>query len=325
MSQSMTRIFRMATALALVAASFGGGTGRAASEPSASPEAGHWPTGSELRASLETLGYAFSPGASGSPWTGDGFWTGGHPDILGSFTWSPERSVRLDGADDAPVTARLLVGADARLTQLVDVGTAVGASTSVLLEVSDFVRRSAVPGGATSCVFAQWPLGGGRIVLWRGGMLGAADVEVALEPLRDAQAVGTSPGSSPAPDDGIPASAEEACPTAGAGATAAPSTAPGPGPTGSAAITTVTIEAREFGFSPAAVTIPASGATRIVVKDAGRIVHNFTIDALGVQVVMSPGGSGEVTLVDLTPGTYQFYCSVSGHKEAGMVGTITVE
>jgi uncharacterized cupredoxin-like copper-binding protein len=156
-------------------------------------------------------------------------------------------------------------------------------------------------------------------------MLDAADVEVAFESRRDAQAVGTSPGSSPAPEDGIPASAEEACSTAGAGATAAPSTAPGPGPTGSAAITTVTIEAREFGFSPTAVTIPASGATRIVVKDAGGIVHNLTIDALGIQVVVPPGDSGEVTIVDPQPGTYLFYCSISGHREAGMVGTLTVE
>jgi uncharacterized cupredoxin-like copper-binding protein len=123
----------------------------------------------------------------------------------------------------------------------------------------------------------------------------------------------------------IPASAEAACPPAGAAATDQSSTTPGPGPSETAPITVVTIEAREFGFSPAAVTIPASGATRIVVKDAGRIVHNFTIDALGVQVVVPPGGSGEVTLVDPAPGTYQFHCSISGHKEAGMVGTITVE
>jgi plastocyanin len=325
MSQSMTRIRRIGAAALLVAVSFSGGVANGASEPSESPKAGRWPTGSELRASLGTLGYAFSLGAPGSPWTGDGFWTGGQPDVPGSFAWTPERSVRLDGADDAPVTARLLVGGDARLTQLLDVGTAEGAPMGLLLDVSDLVRESTVPAQADSCVFAEWSLEGGRVVLWRGDTLEVADVEVAFEPLQDLRAVDASPGLSSSLDDGIPASAEEACPPAGAGATVQPSTTPGPGPSEAVPVTVVTIEAREFGFSPAALTIPASGATRIVVKDAGQIVHNFTIDALGVQIVVPPGGSGEVTLVDPAPGVYQFYCSVSGHQEAGMVGTIAVE
>jgi mono/diheme cytochrome c family protein len=52
----------------------------------------------------------------------------------------------------------------------------------------------------------------------------------------------------------------------------------------------------------------------ISVKDGG-------IDEQGDQV--SNGGTSKVT-VNLEPGTYTFYCSVPGHEQGGMKGTLTV-
>ena len=40
--------------------------------------------------------------------------------------------------------------------------------------------------------------------------------------------------------------------------------------------------------------------------------------------MVSSGGVSTVTVADLKPGTYTFYCSVPGHEQAGMKGTLTV-
>ncbi len=37
------------------------------------------------------------------------------------------------------------------------------------------------------------------------------------------------------------------------------------------------------------------------------------------------GGKTVATIGNLKPGTYTFYCTVPGHREAGMEGTLTVE
>ena len=46
------------------------------------------------------------------------------------------------------------------------------------------------------------------------------------------------------------------------------------------------------------------------------------MDEVGPEV--AGGGVSEIE-VDLQPGEYTFYCSVPGHREGGMEGTLTVE
>ena len=44
----------------------------------------------------------------------------------------------------------------------------------------------------------------------------------------------------------------------------------------------------------------------------------------GFQIEVSGEGDTATEKVDLTKGKYEFYCTIPGHEEAGMKGTLTV-
>ena len=97
----------------------------------------------------------------------------------------------------------------------------------------------------------------------------------------------------------------------------------GTGP-GSAPLT-VTVEAGDVFFEPKELSIASDEPTRLVLESSGQVAHNLIVDELGLQLHVGPGDSSEITVSDLPPGTYQFYCSIYGHLRAGMYGTLTVE
>jgi plastocyanin len=89
--------------------------------------------------------------------------------------------------------------------------------------------------------------------------------------------------------------------------------------------TTIEVGAWDVYFDPSELHLPATGASRIVLTNHGYAAHNVTIDELGIQVVAARGRIDEVTVADIPPGPYAFYCSVSGHRLAGMEGVLIVE
>lgn len=86
---------------------------------------------------------------------------------------------------------------------------------------------------------------------------------------------------------------------------------------------TLSLTASEFKFEPSELSASAGHDVTISITDAGTIEHDFTIDEAGVKIAVKPGETKSAT-VSLDAGTYTFYCSVPGHREAGMEGTLTV-
>jgi plastocyanin len=63
-------------------------------------------------------------------------------------------------------------------------------------------------------------------------------------------------------------------------------------------------------------TNPQSLSHDVAIEDSGG-------KEVGATEVIAEGSDS--TVVDLKPGKYTFFCSVPGHREAGMEGTLTVE
>ncbi len=78
-------------------------------------------------------------------------------------------------------------------------------------------------------------------------------------------------------------------------------------------------------FEPTELTADA-GTVAVELQAGETVEHDFVIEELdNTEVVMAQPGQSAVGTVDLEPGTYTFYCSVPGHRTAGMEGTLTVE
>ena len=80
-------------------------------------------------------------------------------------------------------------------------------------------------------------------------------------------------------------------------------------------------------FSTTSLTAKA-GKVSIDFTNMSPLAHNMTIESSAHKILGATptfqGGTKALTL-DLKPGTYKFFCSVPGHRMAGMEGTLTVK
>jgi len=112
----------------------------------------------------------------------------------------------------------------------------------------------------------------------------------------------------------------EATPAAEASPAAAASPAAEAAGGSTAAISTI-----DIAFDPEELTIAANSDVAVTVTNKGVLQHDFFVDGLKVESKLLNGGETDTVTINAAPGTYQFWCTVPGHKEAGMVGTLTVQ
>ena len=108
--------------------------------------------------------------------------------------------------------------------------------------------------------------------------------------------------------------------------------------------------ATDITFDKERIEVTAGRPVRITVNNEGVLEHDFSIMAIPhvgevkteekghhshdmgemdgkpeVHVAAPIGGRSSVEFTPSTPGEYEFYCAVVGHKEAGMKGTLVVQ
>jgi uncharacterized cupredoxin-like copper-binding protein len=84
----------------------------------------------------------------------------------------------------------------------------------------------------------------------------------------------------------------------------------------------VTVVMHNVRFDPADLELPAGKVTAVFLVNEDPFGHSFDVDELNVHV---PVAAGETRVVMLDPpagASLRFYCSIPGHEDAGMVGTL---
>ena len=113
----------------------------------------------------------------------------------------------------------------------------------------------------------------------------------------------------------------------------------------------LTLLATDIAYDKDRIEVMAGQPVRIMLSNEGALEHDFSImeiphvgevmaeemeEEMGhdmnememdpeVHVAAPIGGRSSVEFTPSTPGEYEFFCTVAGHKEAGMKGTLVVQ
>lgn len=88
--------------------------------------------------------------------------------------------------------------------------------------------------------------------------------------------------------------------------------------------TKVTGSAFEMAFKLSQTVVP-HGTVIFTITNTGQLPHDFSFgSAGGGTTLLDAGQSATLTVQFAKPGKYTYICTVEGHQEAGMIGSLTV-
>jgi plastocyanin len=106
---------------------------------------------------------------------------------------------------------------------------------------------------------------------------------------------------------------------------ATPAATPAGGEAGGGDAAGVELATVDIAFEPNEFSIAAGTDVEVTITNNGVLEHDFHIEELGVASELLASGESATVTINGEAGSYEFFCSVPGHREAGMVGTLTIE
>lgn len=109
----------------------------------------------------------------------------------------------------------------------------------------------------------------------------------------------------------------------------------------------LSLTATDIKFDQTQFTVTANQPVKLTYTNTGQLTHDFSILKIAVtevsdegdhahsmtgmtetpdlHIAVEAGGVAVLYFTPTVPGTYEFVCTVEGHKEAGMVGQLVVK
>lgn len=85
----------------------------------------------------------------------------------------------------------------------------------------------------------------------------------------------------------------------------------------------ITVVGKEFAYEPSVLDLKVGEKVELTFKNEGKYPHDLDIPALSVNTEVIPAGK-ETTVIFMPEksGSYELFCSVAGHKDLGMKGSV---